>query len=254
MPNVQYKYLSVAPGRVNLLGEHVDYNGGSVLPVAINLNARLEFSPRKDKQVHIEAPDLHGKVVFSLETLDQKVDLAGNPLPRWAQYPAGVAWSLMQAGLTLNGMDGRFTSTVPIGSGLSSSAAMEVAFASAWNLIAGGNLDNTQIALLSQKAENQYVGVNCGIMDQFASANGIADHAILLNTRTLDFHPVPLPANTDIVIADSGVRRSLLNSEYNVRRAGCEKALSILATQNSRHTIFTGCEQSAIEPILFIIT
>ena len=231
MPNSQYKYLSVAPGRVNLLGEHVDYNGGSVLPVAINLNARLEFSPRKDKQVHIEAPDLHGKVVFSLETLDQKADLAGNPLPRWAQYPAGVAWSLMQAGLTLNGLDGRFTSTVPIGSGLSSSAAMEVAFASAWNLIAGGKLDNTQIALLSQKAENQYVGVNCGIMDQFASANGIADHAIVLNTRTLDFHPVPLPANTDIVIADSGVRRSLLNSEYNVRRAGCEKALSILATR-----------------------
>jgi galactokinase len=227
----QYKYLSVAPGRVNLLGEHVDYNGGSVLPVAINLNAHLEFSPRKDKQVHIEAPDLRGKVVFNLETLDQKVDLAGNPLPRWAQYPAGVAWSLMQAGLTLSGLEGRFTSTVPIGSGLSSSAAMEVAFASAWNLLAGGKLDNTQIALLSQKAENQYVGVNCGIMDQFASANGVAGHAIVLDTRTLNFHPVPLPTDTVIMIADSGIRRSLFNSEYNVRRAGCEKALSILATR-----------------------
>ena len=229
MSDRPYKYLAIAPGRVNLLGEHVDYNGGAVLPAAIDLNARLEFSLREDSLVQIEAPDLHEKIVFDLDQLDQKVDVTGSPLPGWAYYPAGVAWSLMQSGMTLPGLDGRFSSTVPIGSGLSSSAAMEVAFASAWNTISNGNLDNTQIALLSQRAENQYVGVNCGIMDQFASANGVAGHAIYLDTRTLDFHPVPLPMGTVIVIADSGVRRSLHNSEYNIRRAGCEQALAILA-------------------------
>ncbi len=230
MRNGAFHFLAVAPGRVNLLGEHVDYNGGPVLPAAIDLNARLEFSPRKDNLVTIEASNLDEKVAFRLDQINEKRDTAGNDLAVWALYPAGVAWSMMQAGIKLSGLDGRFSSTVPIGSGLSSSAAMEVAFAAAWNSISNGSLDNTQIALLSQKAENQYVGVNCGIMDQFASANGVEGHAIYLDTRTLDFHPVPLPPGTVIVIADSGVRRSLHNSEYNVRRAGCEQALSILST------------------------
>lgn len=226
-----YQYIAVAPGRVNLLGEHVDYNGGPVLPAAIDLNLRLLFSPRSDNLVRIQASDLGSQVVFDLTCLDRKVDHTGNPLPGWAEYPAGVAWSLLQEGLELKGMDCTFSSTVPIGSGLSSSAAVEVAFASAWNYLCGEKLDNTRIALLAQKAENQYVGVNCGIMDQFASANGVEGHAIYLDTRTLEFHPVPLPIGTVIIIADSGVRRSLHNSEYNIRRAGCEQALSILSTR-----------------------
>jgi galactokinase len=229
MSDRTFDYLAVAPGRVNLLGEHVDYNGGPVLPAAIDLNARLEFSPRKDNLVTIEALNLGQKVAFHLDRITEKQDTDGNDLPGWALYPAGVAWSMMQSGVKLRGLDGRFSSTVPIGSGLSSSAAMEVAFAAAWNSISNGGLDNTQIALLSQKAENQYVGVNCGIMDQFASANGVEGHAIYLDTRTLEFHPVPLPPGTVIIIADSGVRRSLHNSEYNIRRAGCEQAVTILS-------------------------
>lgn len=231
MNDQSYQYAAIAPGRVNLLGEHVDYNGGPVLPAAIDLNVRLEFSPRADSLIHIEAADLRSRAAFDLSRVDQKVDLSGNPLPVWAVYPAGVSWSLMQSGLGLKGLDCRFSSTVPIGSGLSSSAAVEVAFAAAWNYLSGNVLDKTQIAVLSQKAENQFVGVNCGIMDQFASANGVAGHAIYLDTRTFEFHPVPLPVGTVIVIADSGVRRSLHNSEYNVRRAGCEKALDILAAE-----------------------
>ena len=186
---------------------------------------------------------LESNVTFNLTQLDQKLDIEGNSLPSWALYTAGVAWSLTQAGIKIPGMDGRFSSTVPIGSGLSSSAAVEVAFAAAWNEIANGGLDNKQIALLSQTAENKYVGVNCGIMDQFASANGVKGHAIYLDTRTLEFHPVPLPPGTVLVIADSGVRRSLHNSEYNIRRAGCEHALAILANEIPGIRIFAGCEQ-----------
>jgi galactokinase len=231
MTDANFQYLSVAPGRVNILGEHVDYNGGPVMPAAIDLNVKLEFSPRKDSLVILESLDFESKVTFDLNHLDLKVGTDGKMLPSWALYTAGVAWSLLQSGLKITGMDGRFSSTVPIGSGLSSSAAVEVAFAAAWNKIANGGLNNTQIALLSQKAENNYVGVNCGIMDQFASANGVKGHAIYLDTRTLEFRPVPLPAGTVLVIADSGVRRSLHNSEYNIRRAGCEQALAILANE-----------------------
>ncbi len=231
MTDAKFQYLSVAPGRVNILGEHVDYNGGPVMPAAIDLNVKLEFSPRKDNLVKLESLDFESNVTFDLDHLDLKVDTVGKMLPSWALYTAGVAWSLLHGGLRITGMDGRFSSTVPIGSGLSSSAAVEVAFAAAWNKIANGGLNNKQIALLCQEAENKYVGVNCGIMDQFASANGVKGHAIYLDTRTLEFHPVPLPAGTVLVIADSGIRRSLHNSEYNIRRAGCEQALAILANE-----------------------
>ena len=135
MSDRTYQFLSIAPGRVNLLGEHVDYNGGPVLPAAIDLNARLEFSSRNDKLVTIEAANLNEQVAFDLDRIPEKRDTTGNDLPGWALYPAGVAWSMMQAGIDLVGLDGRFSSTVPIGSGLSSSAAMEVAFAAAWNSI-----------------------------------------------------------------------------------------------------------------------
>ena len=212
-----------------MLGEHVDYNGGSVLPAAIDLHLQLNFSPRNDRLVVAEATDFSQTVTFSLDKLNDRCDINSEPLPGWALFPAGVAWSMQKSGLKLPGLNCRYTSSIPIGSGLSSSAAVEVAFAAAWNYLSGGLLNNTQIALLAQSAENSYVGVNCGVMDQFACANGVAGHVILLDTRTLDFQPVPLPRGTVIIIADSGERRTLDRSAYNERRSGCEQALSILS-------------------------
>lgn len=226
-----FEFIAIAPGRVNLLGEHVDYNGGSVLPAAIDLYLQLEFSPRDDRLVVVEATDFGQTATFSLSSLDDRSDISGQKLPGWALFPAGVAWSLQASGLKLPGLNCRFTSSIPIGSGLSSSAAVEVAFAAAWNYLSGVLLNNQQLALLAQEAENRYVGVHCGIMDQFACANGVAGHAILLDTRTLDFQPVPLPKGTAIIIADSGERRTLNHSAYNDRRAGCEQALFILSAR-----------------------
>jgi len=226
-----FQYIVKAPGRVNLLGEHVDYNGGPVLPAAIDRYVSLSFTPRSDRLVNIRAVDLSQSVTFSLDDLNLRTDTHGSPLPAWALYPAGVAWSLAKNGLDLSGMDCQFSSTIPIGAGLSSSAAVEVAFAAAWNYLAGNPLDRTRLAVLCRQAENRYVGVNCGIMDQFASANGVAGHAILLDTGTLKFKPVPLPPDTAIVIADSQELRTLNHTGYNERHAGCEKALAILSAQ-----------------------
>jgi galactokinase len=178
--------------------------------------------------VTLHALDLGRKASFRVENLANKTDLEGRPLPNWALYPAGVAWSLKEAGYEVCGMQVVYTSNVPIGAGLSSSAAVEVAFAVAWQLLGGWAADRMTIARLCQKAENQYVGVNCGLMDQFASAHGKEGHCLYFDTRSLDWQPVPLPAATALVVADSGVRRSLSNSAYNERRAACETAVRVL--------------------------
>jgi len=222
------KLLSTAPGRVNLLGEHVDYNGGMVLPAAIDRAVRIAAEPLPGDRMTINALDLDEKIEFTPSNLDSRMDIHGNTLPPWALYPAGVAWVLKHRGLKVGGMHAVFTSDVPIGAGLSSSAAVEVAFAALWQAISGWEMDRMKLALACQEAENRYVGVNCGIMDQFASANGVEDHALYFDTRSLEWHPVPLPPNTVIVIADSGVRRSLAASAYNDRRKACEEALAIL--------------------------
>lgn len=224
-----FPFRVVSPGRVNLLGEHVDYNGGPVLPAAIDLHVQLDFAPRDDSLLEIQATDMGSSCRFLLDSLEHKVDIDGLPLPGWALYPAGVAWSLANRGIPLRGLNARYTSTVPVGSGLSSSAAVEVAFAAAWNHLAGTPLDRATLALLCQQAENRYVGVNCGIMDQFACANGVESHLLLLDTRDLEFHPVPLPPGLAIVIADSRIRRKLDESAYNDRRSGCEQAFAILS-------------------------
>jgi galactokinase len=226
VPNATYR--SIAPGRVNLLGEHVDYNDGMVLPAAIDRCVTLIARPRSDRLVMLRAHDLNETITFSLDALSTKADVLGQPLPGWALYPAAVAWSLQDKGLATNGIQAAFASNVPIGAGLSSSAAVEVAFAALWQEMNGWSATHMDLAKLSQRAENVYVGVNCGLMDQFASANGVDGHALYFDTRSLEFHPVPLPAGTVIVIADSGVRRSLTTSAYNDRRAACEQAVALL--------------------------
>ena len=223
------RYTVTAPGRVNLLGEHVDYNDGPVLPMAIDRVVTIAADPREDNLASLKAVDLEQAVTFDLDQIDSKKDIKGKPLPSWAVYPAGVAWVLKKHGYQVRGIDAAFTSNIPIGSGLSSSAAVEVAFATLWKKLGGWEADAMTIARLCQEAENQYVGVNCGLMDQFASAHGVEGHALYLDTRTLDWRPVPMPEGVVVVIADSKVRRSLANSAYNERRASCEEAVRLLS-------------------------
>ena len=222
------EYTVIAPGRVNLLGEHVDYNDGPVLPVAIDRAVSLKFRLREGSQVHLKAVDLKAETCFDLHSLTKRIDIHGKPLPGWAIYPAGVAWALQQHGLEVYGLEGTYTSDIPIGAGLSSSAAVEVAFATAWQALGGWKIDRMRLAQDCQQAEVQYVGVNSGLMDQFASAHGVAGHALYLDTRSLEWRPIPLPSQTAIVIADSGVRRSLTGSAYNERHAACQQALTLL--------------------------
>jgi len=219
-----------APGRVNLLGEHVDYNDGMVLPVALDRAVYLAAVPTGDDIVTLQALDLGETASFCVDQVATKGDLQGHPLPGWALYPAGVAWALQEAGLEITGAQVAYTSQVPIGAGLSSSAAVEVAFAALWRATGGWLVDNLNLARLCQRAENHYVGVACGLMDQFASACGVEGHALYFDTRSLEWEPLPLPPETVIVIADSGVRRSLASSAYNERRQACEQAVEILRT------------------------
>ncbi len=222
-------HIARAPGRVNLLGEHVDYNDGFVLPVAIDRATYLAFSPSGSDQSTVVATDFNEeKVSFDLNSLAPKTTVDGTSLPSWAKYPAGVAWALSEKGLAVKGIDAVLASEVPREAGLSSSASVELAFAVAWMALGGWKVKPMELALMCQRAENQYVGVNCGIMDQFASACGEKDRVLLLDCRTLEHRTLPLPSDTVIIVADTSVRRSLADSEYNNRRAACEEAVRIL--------------------------
>ena len=223
------QYVARAPGRVNLLGEHVDYNDGFVLPAAIDRATYIAFSPDSTGQATLVAADFGEEARFSPETLAAKTQPDGSPLPEWAHYPAGVAWALGQADLSTPAMQAAFSSDIPRGSGLSSSASIELAFGVAWSTLGGWSLPPMQLALLGQKAENHYVGVNCGIMDQFASACGEKDRLLLLDCRSLEYRSLPLPESTAIVVADTTVRRKLTSGGYNDRRAACEEAVRLLS-------------------------
>ena len=221
-------HIARAPGRVNLLGEHVDYNDGFVLPAAIDRATYVAFSPADADQTRLVAADFDQEAFFSPRTIPLKTQTDGSPLPEWAQYPAGVMWALNENHLEARGLNAVYASNVPRGSGLSSSASVEMAFVIAWQTLGGWTLPSMQRALLGQKAENQYVGVNCGIMDQFASACGVENHLLLLDCRSLEWKTIPLPEDVSIVIADTKVRRKLTSGEYNKRRAACEEAVRLL--------------------------
>ena len=221
-------HIARAPGRVNLLGEHVDYNDGFVLPAAINRATYIAFSPTDSDQTTLLAADLAQQASFSPQTIPAKTQTDSSPLPEWTLYPAGVMWTLLEEKLSVPAMNAVYASNVPRGSGLSSSASVELAFITAWQTLGRWRLPAMQLALLSQKAENQYVGVNCGIMDQFASACGVENNLLLLDCRSLEWKTIPLPDDIAIVIADTMVRRKLTSGEYNKRRAACEEAVRLL--------------------------
>jgi galactokinase len=215
-------HVAVAPGRVNLIGEHTDYNDGFVLPMAIGRATVIAFRPRADRRLRAHA------VAFG-ET--REIDLATLTAPGgsdWLSYVAGVAWALAAAGFDVPGLDVAIDGDVPIGAGLSSSASLELAAARAFAAVGGWPWDPVAMARLAQKAENVYVGMNCGLMDQFASAVTRGGCALLLDCRSLATEPVPLPAGTAVVVMDTGARRHLAGSAYNDRRAACEAAVAAL--------------------------
>lgn len=224
----QPAHVARAPGRVNLLGEHVDYNDGFVLPAAIDRATYVAFSGTDSHQTTLVAADFNEQASFSPRTIPTKTQTDATPLPEWAHYPAGVMWALLEEKLSVPAMNAVYASDIPRGSGLSSSASVEMAFVIAWQTLGGWELPPMRRALLGQKAENQYVGVNCGIMDQFASACGVADKLLLLDCRSLEWQTVPLSKKVAIVIADTKVRRKLTSGEYNRRRAACEEAVRLL--------------------------
>ncbi len=206
-----------APGRVNLIGEHTDYNDGFVLPMAIDRAVWIALRPRPDSRVLVHSLDLDRSAQFSL--LGLHYEDAG-----WVEYVKGVALALQQAGYPLTGWEGVLAGDVPRGAGLSSSAAVELATARAFQVVSGFPWDPPLMARLGQKAENQWVGMNCGIMDQMISAAGEADHALLIDCRSLATTSVPLPPGAVVVILDTATRRGLVDSAYNERRAQCEAA------------------------------
>ena len=221
-------HIARAPGRVNLLGEHVDYNDGLVLPAAIDRATYIAFSPTDSSRTTLVAADLNQSTSFSPQTIPSKTQTDSSALIDWAQYPAGVMWALLEDHYAVPALNAVYASNVPRGSGLSSSASVEMAFMIAWQTLGGWTLPPMQRALLGQKAENQYVGVNCGIMDQFASACGVENKLLLLDCRSLEWKTIPLPEDVAIVIADTTVRRKLTSGEYNKRRAACEEAVHLL--------------------------
>jgi galactokinase len=214
-----------APGRVNLVGEHTDYNLGFVLPAAIDLEIRIAFAPTADRRVQLVSEDTGERAAFHLDAI-------GRSPGGMAGYVAGTAWALAEAGIPTRGFRGTLTSTLPRASGLSSSAALELA--SAWALVEEPTaFDPLALARICQRAENAYVGMNCGLMDQFASACGVAGAAMLLDCRSLAWGPVALPLATHmLVVIHTGSTRSLTSSQYNVRRAQCEAAVAVLAADD----------------------
>jgi galactokinase len=208
--------IVLAPGRVNLIGEHTDYNEGFVLPMAIDRAVWIALRPRMDDRVRLDSLDYRQSIEFDLDSLQH-----GGPA--WGEYAKAVAWAMQAAGHRLRGWEGVMSGEVPVGAGLSSSAAVELATARAFAIVSSIRWDAHAMAWLAQRAENEWVGVACGIMDQLTSACGLAQHALQIDCRSLTIEPVPLPVTVSVLVLDTGTRRGLVNSAYNRRREECQE-------------------------------
>jgi galactokinase len=213
-----------APGRVNLIGEHTDYNEGFVLPAAIGFSCWVGIAPRNDRKLILYSGNFKEERAADLD------DLGTSGSAHWSDYPVGVAWALQEAGCRLRGADLYILGDVPLGAGLSSSAAIEVSTGYALLSVAGHAIDRTRLALLCQRAENEFVGAHVGIMDQFVSCHGRGGHGLLIDCRSLEYRAQKLPAKVSLVICNTMVKHKLqAGGEYNVRRAECEEAVRKLS-------------------------
>ena len=235
-----------APGRVNLIGEHTDYNDGFVMPMAIDRATWIALRPSGNRQVTVHALDFDERDTFDLGHLEPKPG-------SWMDYVLGVTWALQQHGYATNGWEGVLAGDVPIGAGLSSSAALLLAAARAFAAVTGWDWDASRMAQLSQYAENKWVGLNCGIMDQMISAAGVADHALLIDCRSLALSPQPLPPGIAVVVLDTATRRGLVDSAYNERRAQCEAAARHFGAAALRDVSLTQLEaaRADLDPLTY---
>lgn len=216
--------LFYAPGRVNLIGEHTDYNGGYVFPAALTLGTWMMLRKREDQEIHLASLDF--TPIGVLQDLETAVY---NPQEDWINYPKGIMHHLVREGYTFSGYDVLYAGNVPNGAGLSSSASIQVATGFGMLTAEGYTVDRVQLALLAQRSENEFLGVQCGIMDQFTSAMGKRNHALLLQCDTLAYQHIPFEAQgCKLVIGNTNKRRGLVDSEYNVRRSQCELAVRLL--------------------------
>jgi galactokinase len=215
-----------APGRVNLIGEHTDYNDGLVLPAAIHLGCRVAAAPRTDGKLAIHSAQLDQTVELTLSEL--------TPLKHWSDYPAGVASVLMENGLEIGGASLYVDSQVPQGAGLSSSAALEVGVGAALWALGGQTLDLTQMARWCQTAEHRFPGTKCGIMDQFISCHGRSGQALMLDCRDLSYVYAPLPEAVKLVVCNSKTHHNLASSQYNARREDCIESARLLGVASLR--------------------
>lgn len=223
-------FIIKAPGRVNLIGEHTDYNDGFVLPCAIEYATVVAVSARTDNHVNVIALDYEGE--SDEFNLDEPIKFVENKM--WANYVRGVVSELIKRGYSLKGCNIAITGNVPQGAGLSSSAALEVGIADAFNQLCSLNISKKDIALISQAAENNFVGCACGIMDQLISASGEEGKALGIDCRTLELTEVNIPAGMTIMMINSNVKRGLVDSEYNVRREQCETAAQFFGVSHLR--------------------
>ena len=237
---VQPAFVVRAPGRVNLIGEHTDYNDGFVLPMAIQWGVWIALNPSPDERVVARSLDFEGSVEFPA----RRPEHGG---PGWGEYLKGVAWALADAGHRVAAWRGVVGGDVPFGAGLSSSAALEMAAARAFAAVSALEWHPSPMALLAQKAENDWVGVRCGIMDQMVSAAAREGQALLIDCRTLELRHLPLPAGARVVVIDSATRRGLVDSAYNERREQCEEAARRLGRSTLRDVSRRELEERAAE-------
>lgn len=211
------QHLFHSPGRVNLIGEHTDYNDGFVMPMAIDYGIWFAVTPRHDTQINLHSLEFETSCHFDLKRFNKGKQF-------WGEYVKGVAWALQEAGHKLTGWDGYVVGNIPKGAGLSSSAALEVGIAKIFSELSNLNLTPEELATRGQLAENKWVGVNCGIMDQMIIAAGKKHHALLIDCRDLSYKHVPIPSGVSVVVMDTATRRGLVDSAYNERREQCQRA------------------------------